>query len=148
MVAGFWTLDRTTITGQSAVILRQHTTPFRPMIVPFDAYLSKPENVRAAPYAQISARQCAGLQIRPHSTLGRERFFKAGPRASVTPAAARAIGISGRGELDAGLLVLCPTPAVDLGLLLGALQAFGDLCSLPRRSSYMRPIALPASQTM
>ena len=45
-------------------------------------YLSKPENVRAAPYAQIFARQCAGLQIRPHSTLGRERFFKAGPRAS------------------------------------------------------------------
>jgi hypothetical protein len=39
------------------------------------ACLSKPENVRAAPYAQISARQCAGLQIRPHSTLGRERFF-------------------------------------------------------------------------
>ena len=35
-VAGFWTLDRTTITGRSAVILRQHTTPFRPMIVPFD----------------------------------------------------------------------------------------------------------------
>ena len=34
--AGFWTLDRTTITGRSAVILRQHTTPFRPMIVPFD----------------------------------------------------------------------------------------------------------------
>jgi hypothetical protein len=27
---------RTTITGRSAVILRQHTTPFRPMIVPFD----------------------------------------------------------------------------------------------------------------
>ena len=35
-VAGFWTLDRTTITGRIAVILRQHTTPFRPMIVPFD----------------------------------------------------------------------------------------------------------------
>ena len=35
-VARFWTLDRTTITGRSAVILRQHTTPFRPMIVPFD----------------------------------------------------------------------------------------------------------------
>src|SRR6202140_5301684 len=35
-VAGFWPLDRTTITGRSAVILRQHTTPFRPMIVPFD----------------------------------------------------------------------------------------------------------------
>jgi hypothetical protein len=35
-VAGFWTLDRRTITGRSAVILRQHTTPFRPMIVPFD----------------------------------------------------------------------------------------------------------------
>jgi hypothetical protein len=34
--AGFWTLDRTTITGRSAVILRQHTTPFRPLIVPFD----------------------------------------------------------------------------------------------------------------
>ena len=31
-----WTLDRGTITGRSAVILRQHTTPFRPMIVPFD----------------------------------------------------------------------------------------------------------------
>jgi hypothetical protein len=33
-VAGFWTLDRTKITGRIAVILRQHTTPFRPMIVP------------------------------------------------------------------------------------------------------------------
>jgi hypothetical protein len=33
-VTGFWTLDRTTITGRSGVILRQHTTPFRPMIVP------------------------------------------------------------------------------------------------------------------
>jgi hypothetical protein len=33
---GFWTVDRTTITGRSAVILRQHTTPFRPMIVPLD----------------------------------------------------------------------------------------------------------------
>jgi hypothetical protein len=27
-VAGFWTLDRTTITGRSAVILRQHTIRF------------------------------------------------------------------------------------------------------------------------
>ena len=35
-VAGFWTLDRTKITERSAVILKQHTTPFRPMIVPFD----------------------------------------------------------------------------------------------------------------
>ena len=35
-VAGFWTLDRTTITGRSGVILRHHTTPFRLMIVPFD----------------------------------------------------------------------------------------------------------------
>ena len=46
-----------------------------------------PGRARAAPYAQISARQCAGLQIRPHSTLGRERFFKAGPRALVRIAA-------------------------------------------------------------
>jgi hypothetical protein len=45
-VAGFWTLDRTTITGRSAVTLRQHTTPFRPMIVPFDdrSFSSKLEN--------------------------------------------------------------------------------------------------------
>src|SRR5438552_2742283 len=34
-VLGFWTLDRTTITGPSVVILSQHTTPSRPMIVPF-----------------------------------------------------------------------------------------------------------------
>ena len=27
-VAGFWTLDRTTITGRSAVILRQHTDAY------------------------------------------------------------------------------------------------------------------------
>ena len=49
-VAGFWTLDRTTITGRSAVILRQHTTPFRPMVVPFDdleLVYQKPENIRA-----------------------------------------------------------------------------------------------------
>jgi hypothetical protein len=32
----FGHFDRTTITGRSAVILRQHTTPFLPMIVPFD----------------------------------------------------------------------------------------------------------------
>src|SRR3984893_1076559 len=41
----------------------------------------KAGEIRAATYAQISARQCAGLQIGPHSTLRRERFFKAGPRA-------------------------------------------------------------------
>jgi hypothetical protein len=70
-VAGFWTLDRTTITGRSAVILSQHTTPFRPMIVPVDDWsLSiKALEIRAATYAQISARQ------------RRERFFKAGSRA-------------------------------------------------------------------
>src|ERR1700736_3232830 len=48
-VAGFWTLDRTTITGRSAVILRQHTTPFRPMIVPLDdleLVLSKLEKLK------------------------------------------------------------------------------------------------------
>ena len=46
---GFWTLDRTTITGRSAVILRQHTTPFRPMIVPLDdleLVLSKLEKLK------------------------------------------------------------------------------------------------------
>src|ERR1700730_9646427 len=47
--AGFWTLDRTTITGRSAVILRQDTTPFRPMIVPLDdleLVLSKLEKLK------------------------------------------------------------------------------------------------------
>ena len=47
-VAGFWTLDRTTITGRSAVILRQHTTPFRPMFVPFDDLELVYQQVRAA----------------------------------------------------------------------------------------------------
>jgi hypothetical protein len=69
-VAGFWTLDRTTITGRSAVILRQHTTPFRPMIVPFDDLELVYQSLR------ISARECAGVQIGPHSTLRRERFFR------------------------------------------------------------------------
>jgi Carbohydrate phosphorylase len=35
-VAGFWTLDRTTITGRSAVIPERAHDTFRPMIVPFD----------------------------------------------------------------------------------------------------------------
>ena len=41
-----WDTRCTTITGRSAVILRQHTTPFRPMIVPFDdrSFSSKLEN--------------------------------------------------------------------------------------------------------
>jgi hypothetical protein len=34
--AGFWTLDRTTITGRSAVIPERAHDTFRPMIVPFD----------------------------------------------------------------------------------------------------------------
>ena len=82
-VAGFWTLDRRTITGRSAVILRQHTTPFRPMIVPFDDLELVYQSLRKLEpptYAQISARQCAGTLNWANSTLGREIFFKAAPR--------------------------------------------------------------------
>ena len=59
--------------------LRQHMTPFRPTIVPFDdrSLSIKALEIRAATYVQISARQCAGVQLGPHSTLRRERFFKA-----------------------------------------------------------------------
>ena len=80
-VAGFWTLDRTTITGRSAVILRQHTTPFRPMIVPFDDLELVYQSLRTLepPHTHKFPRVNAqGLQIRPHSTLGRERFFRPG----------------------------------------------------------------------
>ena len=84
-VAGFWTLDLTTITRRSAVILRHHTAAVSSYDCTFDDLELVHQSLRTlepAPYAQIFARQCAGLQIRPHSTLGRERFFKAGPRAS------------------------------------------------------------------
>ena len=77
-VAGFWTLDRTTITGRSAVILRQHTTPFRPMIVPFDDLELVYQSLRTLepPHMHKFPRVNAqGLQIRPHSTLGREDFL-------------------------------------------------------------------------
>jgi hypothetical protein len=78
-VAGFWTLDRTTITGRSAVILRQHTTPFRPLIAPFDdlelVYQSlklKPLHTRKFPRvnAQDSRLGASALSAR-ESTLGR-----------------------------------------------------------------------------
>jgi hypothetical protein len=74
----FWTLDRTTITGRSAVILRQHTTLFRPMIVPLDDLGLVYQSLRtgAATNAQISARQFAGVQMGAHSTLARVRFFR------------------------------------------------------------------------
>src|ERR1700730_7873179 len=70
-VAGFWTLDRTTITGRSAVILRQHTTPFRPMIVPFDdlelVYLSlrtlDPPHTHKFP--RVNAQDCKLGPIQP-----------------------------------------------------------------------------------
>ena len=83
-VAGFWTLDRTTITGRSAVILRQHTTPFRPMIVPFDDLelvyqsLRTLEPLHTHKFPRVNVQNS---KLGPHSTLGRERFFKAGLRA-------------------------------------------------------------------
>src|ERR1700730_3003277 len=43
--------------------------------------------IRAATYAQISARQCAGVQIGPHSTLRRERFLWGTPGGSCETAA-------------------------------------------------------------
>jgi hypothetical protein len=51
------------------------------MIVPFDDWsLSiKALEIRGATYAQISARQCGGVQLGPYSTLRRERFFWQGP---------------------------------------------------------------------
>jgi hypothetical protein len=81
-VAGFWTVDRTTITGRSAVILRQHTTLFRPMIVPLmiwslSSKLEKLEPSHTRKFPRVNAQNS---KFGPHSTLGRERFFKAGPR--------------------------------------------------------------------
>ena len=82
-VAGFWTLDRTTTTGRSAVILRQHTT--LPMIVPFDDLELVYQSLRTLEpphthkFLRVNAQDC---KLGPISTLGRERFFKAGPRAS------------------------------------------------------------------
>ena len=92
MVAGFWTLDRTTITGRSTVILRQHTTPFRPMIVPFDDLELVYQRLRTF------ERRPIRTQIRPHSTLGRERFLRPGRgRASFEIP----IGVVGRGPVSA-----------------------------------------------
>jgi hypothetical protein len=70
-VAGFWTLDRTTITGRSAVILRQHTTPFRPMIVPLDdleLVLSKFEKLKplhTRKFPRVSAQDSRLGPIQP-----------------------------------------------------------------------------------
>jgi hypothetical protein len=81
MVAGFWTLDRTTITGRSAVILRQHTTPFRPMIVPFDDLeliyqsLRTLEPPHTHKFSRVNAQDCKlgpSLQIRRPA----REFFK------------------------------------------------------------------------
>ena len=83
-VAGFWTLDRTTITGRSAVILRQHTTPFRPMIVPFDDLELVHQSMRTLEPPDTHKFR-ASMRRTPNwanSTLGCERFFKAGPRVS------------------------------------------------------------------
>ena len=71
MVAGFWTLDRTTITGQSAVILRQHTTPFRPMIVPFDGLELVYQSLRTLEpphthkFPRVNAQDCKLGPIQP-----------------------------------------------------------------------------------
>jgi hypothetical protein len=71
MVAGFWTLDRTTITGRSAVILRQHTTPFRPMIVPFDDLelvyqsLRTLETPHTHKFPRVNAQDCRLGPIQP-----------------------------------------------------------------------------------
>jgi hypothetical protein len=71
MVAGFWTLDRTTITGRSAVIMRQQTTPFRPMIVPFDDLeliyqsLRTLEPPHTHKFPRVSAQDCKLGPIQP-----------------------------------------------------------------------------------
>src|SRR3984893_4910214 len=57
----------------------------------------KAGEIRAATYAQISARQCAGLQIGPHSTLRRERFFKAGLRARARERSATSASLEQKG---------------------------------------------------
>src|ERR1700732_2117257 len=70
-VAGFWTLDRTTITGRSAVILRQHTTPFRPMIVPLDdlelvlSKLEKSKPLHTRKFPRVSAQDSRLGPIQP-----------------------------------------------------------------------------------
>ncbi|MFZ1087897.1 MAG: hypothetical protein WAN75_01305, partial [Xanthobacteraceae bacterium] len=70
-VAGFWTLDRTTITGRSAVLLRQHTTPFRPMIVPFDDLelvyqsLRTLETPHTHKFPRVNAQDCKLGHIQP-----------------------------------------------------------------------------------
>ena len=71
--ASFWTLDRTTITGRSAVILRQHTTPFRPMIVPLmiwslSSKLEKLEPVAVHRY--FSRVNAQNSKLGPITTLG------------------------------------------------------------------------------
>src|ERR1700736_6319076 len=90
-VAGFWTLDRTTITGRSAVILRQHTTPFRPMIVPFDDLELVYQSLRTLEpphthkFPRVNAQDSKLGPIQPRDV---KDFLRPGPRASfATPTA-------------------------------------------------------------
>src|ERR1700737_280584 len=76
--AGFWTLDRTTITGRSAVILKQHTTPFRPMIVPFDDLELVYQSLRNSS-RHIRANFRASIRRSPDWGCGRDASYLAPP---------------------------------------------------------------------
>src|ERR1700730_17647292 len=89
---GFWTLDRTTITGRSAVILRQHTTPFRPMIVPLmiwslSSKLEKLEPSHTRKFPRVNAQNSKLGPIQPWDVKdflrpdrGRERALRCSMR--------------------------------------------------------------------
>ena len=87
-VAGFWTLDRTTITGRNAVILRQHTTPFRPMIVPFDDLELVYQSLRTLEpphthkFPRVNAQDCKLGPIQPWDV---KDFLRPGRGRAVAP---------------------------------------------------------------
>src|SRR6202158_2778699 len=71
MVAGFWTLDRTTITGQSAFILRHHTAAVSSYDCTFDDLELVHQSLRTLEpphthkFPRVNAQDCKLGPIQP-----------------------------------------------------------------------------------
>src|SRR6202521_3917332 len=84
MVAGFWTLDLTTITGQSAFILRHPTVAVSSYDCTFDDLELVHQSLRTLEpphtrkFPRVNEKDCKLGPIQPWDV---KDFFKAGPRA-------------------------------------------------------------------
>ena len=88
MVAGFWTLDRTTITGQSAFILRHHTAAVSSYDCTFDDLELVHQSLRTLepPYTHKFPRVNAqDSKLGPIQPWDVKDFLRAEPRASLAP---------------------------------------------------------------